>query len=151
MTSRSVLLLEKEELDQKYSSTSDRFSINKLDQNDIWHKKFKWLDKWMLYLPLYVSRFPSKSNVPRPKCRTVFIAIFYQLIMCTMIAFYIWYVVTILNSLLADIDMIYFFTFIFYFISLSTARLFSYYYYYFYFNYPWYSNFIMVQTNNINS
>eukprot|EP01084_Bolivina_argentea_P277334 473429_1 len=134
-----------DKFDQSFVSKEDiRYHIQEFDNESFLRTKFEWLDKWMLYLPLYVPIAPSKT--PRTKCCNIFIILCIILTIVWIVCIVV-YVFAHINSLYSTNFLLWIGTFC-QIISLSLTRTLSFIYYYFYFNYPWHSKIILLSNNS---
>ena len=111
------------------------------DNDDYIASKFKWLDKYMLYLPLFVTKLPSTK--PRAQSCKLFIWLLISFFMIYCIGFTLGLCVAFVQNSKEDVRIFLTMNHVFFYLNSFLTliqRIFSLIYYYFYFSYPWYSN-----------
>eukprot|EP01084_Bolivina_argentea_P250263 419242_1 len=132
MSAELVTILSAEDTPYHRIENIEDDNIQNIASNDIITDKFKFLDNFMLYLPLFVSKLPSGTS--RSKIYKVFVAICVFMWLLTRIGFCI---VFFFNNSHVDIHILVPMVAIQIFAIIM--RILSFIYYYYHFNYPWYT------------
>eukprot|EP01084_Bolivina_argentea_P123828 219438_1 len=125
-----------------------KHSMSELDpilltfDDDLVLTKFRWLDNWMLYLPLFVPLLPTKKFRSKFRLKVVCLLI----ILISLLVANLFYTKTNFEA-----DKFTLIAFIISYILIIFTRAISLYYYRFHFNYPWYSQYSIIQDNTMNT